>query len=659
MIYRRDIDGLRALAVLPVVIYHLRIPFGDTYLLPGGFLGVDIFFVLSGFLITKIILEEMARSGRLSLGNFYIRRARRILPALFAVILASVLAGVFILTPTEMTRLAESAMAALAFVSNGYWFFELESYGAPVGLLQPLLHTWSLAIEEQFYLIFPLLLMVLKPQKRPVFVAVVMVALIIGSLIAAERTTAWLQPMSFYSPLSRAWELLSGGLLALALTHFPRAMSPAPILKALVPKLGVVVIGVSMVMIDLNEVSHPGLITAPIVLATLGLLWCAQGAEITTRALSSTPLVFIGRLSYSIYLWHFPVFAYGRLTTIGPVGPLDMAIWLGLTLLLSVLGYYAVERPFRHQLGQRALMLSLSGGLMAVTAIFLLGTRTDMLSAYRATQLTALYGGEFYDNEVLGEQTWDRLNALAAQTQGARGPHQSQPSDDEIQRLWFNDPSALNILIIGNSHSRDMFNAMDIAAESMPEISVARFAQFSVFPDFQRDTLLTSPNFAEADVIMIASRYNDEGLDAALNALIDDLQGAGKIVVLVGNSAEFQSPAQIPLFDYAVRSDVDMSTLNSLAFHSQYPRVDPLNASLREIAEARDVIYLSRRDLLCSTEQEECTLRLPDGGKALYDYGHWTQAGAGYVAERIIATNWLVPVLEAACEGRTDAPCQR
>lgn len=161
--------------MLPVVIYHLRIPVGDGYLLPGGFLGRCLF-VLSGFLITKIILEEMARSGWLSLGNFYIRRARRILPALFAVILASVLAGVFIPTPTEMTRLAESTMAALAFVSNGYWFFELESYGAPVGLLQPLLHTWSLAIEEQFYLIFPLLLMVLKPHRRPILVAVVMAA---------------------------------------------------------------------------------------------------------------------------------------------------------------------------------------------------------------------------------------------------------------------------------------------------------------------------------------------------------------------------------------------------------------------------------------------------------------------------------------------------
>lgn len=274
--------------------------------------------------------------------------------------------------------------------------------------------------------------------------------------------------------------------------------------------------------------------------------------------LSSTPLVFIGRLSFSIYLWHFPVFAYGRLTTIGPVGPLDMAVWLGLTLLLSVLGFYLVERPFRHRLGQRAFMLSLSGGLMAVAVIFMLGTRTDLLSAYRATQLSALYGGEFYDNEALGEQTWDRLNALAAQTEGAIGPHQSQPSDDEVQRLWFDAPSALNILVIGNSHSRDMFNAMDIALENMAEISVARF---SMFPDFQRNTLLTTSNFDAADVIVIASRYNDEGLEAALSALIDDLREADKIVVLVGNTAEFQSPAQIPLLDYAVRGDeVDIGT---------------------------------------------------------------------------------------------------
>ncbi|GAB5448510.1 acyltransferase family protein [Gymnodinialimonas sp.] len=662
MEYRREIDGLRTLAVVPVVIYHLKIPLGDGYVLPGGFLGVDVFFVLSGFLITKIILEEMTRTGRFSLSNFYIRRARRILPALFLVIFASVIAGIFILTPTEMARLTESAMAALLFVSNGYWFFELESYGAPVGLLQPLLHTWSLAIEEQFYLVFPLVLLLIKPSRWPVMAAVVLVVLLIASLVAAERTTAFLQPMSFYSPLSRAWEMLAGALLALALTHFPQRASPPPILRMVLPKLGVAVLVISMVVIDLDAVAHPGLVTAPVVLATVAILWSAGGLEVTTRVLSTGPFVFIGRLSYSLYLWHFPVFAYGRLSTVEVVGAADMAVWLILTLFLSVAGYYVVERPFRHKLDQRIVMLSLCGGLIAVTSVFFLGTRTEVLSAHRAAQLSEIYGGDFYDNEVLDAQTWDRLNALAEQTEGARGPNARRPSDDEIQRLWFEDPSALNILVIGNSHSRDMFNAMDIVAEQIPQIEVARFGMLTLFPDFQRAEMLATPNFAAADVVMIASRYNDQGLDAAMNALIDDLLDAGKTVVLVGNTAEFETPGQVPLFDYIARGGAElgpMDAINSIAFQAQNPRVDPLNQSLRQIAEARGVHYLSRRALLCSNEAQVCTLRLPGGGKTLYDYGHWTLSGAALIAERIVATDWLAPVLEAACEGRSDGPCAR
>lgn len=660
MDYRRDIDGLRTLAVVPVVIYHLRIPFGDSYVLPGGFLGVDIFFVLSGFLITKIILDEITRTGRFSIGNFYVRRARRILPALFLVILASVILGIFILTPSEMTRLAESAMAAVLFFSNGYWFRELAGYGGPGGLLQPLLHTWSLAVEEQFYLLFPLLLLILRPVRWPVIAVLIIIILIGASLVAAEWTTAWLQPFSFYSPTSRAWEMLCGTLLALVMTHFPRWASPAPILRAVLPKLGVVVIGISMVVIDLDHVAHPGLVTAPVVLATVAILWSAGGTEATTRLLSTEPFVVIGRLSYSIYLWHFPVFAYGRLSSVEAVGPIDMIIWLALTLLLSVAGYYAVELPFRHRLGARPFMLSLSGGLIAVTSIFLLGTRTDVLSVYRANQLAALYGGEHYDYEVSRLQSWERLKELAELSDGPHGPNARRPSHDERDRLWFEDPSAINILIIGNSHSRDIFNAMDMVARNTPEIEVARFGMLTLFPQPQREMLFETPNFAAADVVMIASRYNENDLEAPLTSLIDDLRRAGKVVVLVGNTAEFTSPGQLPLFDYAALggADVDgLDGLNAFAFGHENSRVAPLNERLRALAQDLDVPYLSSRDLICSDARTECTLRLPGGERTLYDHNHLTVAGAAFVAEQMLSTEWLTPLLDAACEVRSGPPC--
>lgn len=662
MEYRREIDGIRTLAVVPVVIYHLRIPFGGSYLLPGGFLGVDIFFVLSGFLITKIILDEMARTGRFSLGQFYVRRARRILPALFLVIFASVIAGIFILTPSEMTRLTASAFSAVLFFSNGYWLFELEGYGRPLGLLQPLLHTWSLAVEEQFYLLFPLALLVIKPSRWPLFAAIIIAVLLVASLITAELTTAWLQPLSFYSPLSRAWEMLAGALLALTITNFPKAALPAPILRAVLPKLSLVVITVSMVVIDLDSVAHPGVVTVPVVLATVALLWSAGGTEIMTRLLSTKPFVAIGLLSYSIYLWHFPVFAYGRLLTAERLGVDDIAIWMVLTLFLSVSGYYLVERPFRYKIGQRVVILAFSGCLIATTAVFLVGTRTDILSTYRANQLNALYDGVPYDNEVLRDQAWRRLNALAEQTDGRIGPSPRRPSDDEMQRLWFEDPSTLNVLVIGNSHSRDVYNALDIAAQDIPGLAVARFGMLSLFPQDQRDALLASPNFAAADVVMIATRYNRDDLEAPLNVLIDDLEGHGRTIVLVDNTAEFQPIGRMPLFDYSVRGGAlvgGLETLNTFAFEHVARDVLPLNARLQDLAEDRGIIFLSRFALLCSDAQEACMLRLPDGDKALFDNHHLTENGATYVAGQIVATGWLAPVIEAACMMRTDGPCAR
>ena len=153
--YRPEIDGLRSLAVLSVIVYHLKIVIGNGYLLPGGFLGVDLFFVLSGYLITKILLIELGETGRLDMGQFYLRRARRILPPLLLVIFVSIPAAWAILLPTELLRFSESLMASLFFLSNFFWFFTSSEYGAQSGLLQPFLHTWSLAIEEQFYMSHP------------------------------------------------------------------------------------------------------------------------------------------------------------------------------------------------------------------------------------------------------------------------------------------------------------------------------------------------------------------------------------------------------------------------------------------------------------------------------------------------------------------------
>jgi peptidoglycan/LPS O-acetylase OafA/YrhL len=337
MNYRPDIDGLRTMAVLPVVFYHAGVT-GFT----GGFVGVDIFFVISGFLITTIIHRELAE-GRFSILRFYERRARRILPALFAVTVASLVAGWFLLTPADYDQMGQSILSALLFVSN-MWFWQNSGGYFDGGTdYLPMLHTWSLAVEEQFYIFFPLLLMALYRFARRLLVPAILV-LVIGSLILAAWATPHMPSASFYLLPTRIWELGMGALLALGLvrTEAPR------VLRETIGALGLVCVLVPVFLYD-STTEFPGLAALPPVLGAAALIWAGTvGPVMASRLLSLRPMVWIGLISYSLYLWHWPVMAFvrNRIFTV-ELEP----IWLMATVLTSVLAGWIswrfVERPFR------------------------------------------------------------------------------------------------------------------------------------------------------------------------------------------------------------------------------------------------------------------------------------------------------------------------
>lgn len=647
MHYRAELDGLRAVAIVPVVIYHLKIPIWNGTLLPGGFLGVDIFFVLSGFLITRLLVEELEAQGRVNLAKFYARRVRRIFPVLLLVILASIVSGVFLLHPTEMSRLLTSSLASLGFVSNAYWFLELKQYGAQSGLLQPLLHTWSLAIEEQFYLFLPILLLLLSPAKHPLWAVFGLVLLSIVSLLIAELTARiFTQNLSFFSPLSRAWELLTGSCLAIALHSFPNTMKYVGWPKKLIPKLAIGVIFLSISLVHLENWVHPGIVTIPVVIATAALICFACPSEPVTRFLSSPTLVMIGKLSFSIYLWHFPVFAFGRLSLSQPPTAGDMSLWLFITIILSALSYHFVERPFRFVISTRPFVICLSLAISVVGAFYVVGQKTDLLSSSIKRDLTALYGGPFFDNEALRDQSWSILNSLASDE--IIGPENAHgPSDHEQNTLWFNAHESLKLLVIGNSHSKDMFNALHFALQDQPNHEVARFGIRSDFPQDQTKMLLQAKNYEAADIILVAPRYSNAGM-ARLPDIISQFLKDGKTVALIGNTTEFISPSDLPIYDYFVRlqnSLDNISLANHIAFGSQSIDVKKRNERLRVLASNLNIPYLSRRELICSRTERSCVLATPNGDKSMYDYGHWTIKGAEYFGSRIKELGWLEELL--------------
>ncbi len=348
--YRRHIDGLRAVAVMAVVAFHAGVPW-----LPGGYVGVDVFFVVSGFLITGLLLREFEASGDISLVGFYERRVRRLAPALLLVLVVTLVLGAVFLVPIggEQQGLAKSTIATLLLGSNVWFAHATGGYFDAPAAAQPLLHTWSLSVEEQFYLVWPaLLLLTSRWAKRhgndPARAAAATLALVgLASLLLSIFTTQPHPEFAFFGSPTRAWEFAIGGL---AFFMIRRRSAPIPLAQPLA-LLGLVAIVWACATFVEGETPFPGWRAG---IPALGAALVSLGGEHDecgwcTRWLTLRPMVFIGLLSYSLYLWHWPLLVVARLETLGEVGPWAIAGICLLSFLLAWLTYRHVENPLRRK----------------------------------------------------------------------------------------------------------------------------------------------------------------------------------------------------------------------------------------------------------------------------------------------------------------------
>lgn len=315
--YRPDIDGLRALAVVPVMIYHAM-----PEVLPGGYLGVDVFFVISGYLITLLMMRNVA-SGTFRFRDFYRRRIRRLAPALIVMVAAVLALGWVVCLPGEYARLGTTALSSLTALSNVYFALN-SSYFDPDTDKNPLLHTWSLAVEEQFYLVFPLIAFACL-RWAPRLVPIVFSGLLAGSLVSMFSLMARYPDSSYYLLHTRAWQLLAGSLLAY--WHFSgatRRLSNSVGHALVLTGLGL--LALSYVVFS-AERGHPG---AAILVPVLGTILIIAGGYRDTKGsfdfLTTRPLVMIGLASYSIYLWHQPIIVFYEEWTLSGIDYIDLAI---------------------------------------------------------------------------------------------------------------------------------------------------------------------------------------------------------------------------------------------------------------------------------------------------------------------------------------------
>jgi len=358
MHYRRDIDGLRAVAVLPVILFHAGVP-----VFAGGYAGVDVFFVISGYLIGHILLAEQF-SGNLSLWHFWERRARRILPALAVICFACCIAAWLLLAPAAMKDFAQSLAATGLLASNVHFYME-SGYFSTAAALKPLLHTWSLAVEEQFYLLLPLLMLATTNRPKALFWWVIGISA--ASFTASILAVGADKHAAFYLPYFRFWELFAGVLAAL----YVRKKGP----KA-GPKIGLLAdnffagLGLGLILLALLLFDHhtpfPGMAALLPVVGT-GLLLVYGGEDTAAgKLLAIRPLVGVGLISYSAYLWHQPVFAFARIWVLGTPDMPVMLLLALLSLVLAALSWRFVEQPLRRISCPRALVLGWAALMLIV-----------------------------------------------------------------------------------------------------------------------------------------------------------------------------------------------------------------------------------------------------------------------------------------------------
>ena len=468
--YRPDIDGLRAIAILLVVVFHFF-----PARLAGGFIGVDIFFVISGFLISRIIFRKL-ETAEFSFIEFYTHRARRILPALVTILLATHAAGWFMLLPDAFGKLGKHVAGSAAFVQNIVLLRE-DGYFDTASELKPLLHLWSLAIEEQFYLLYPLILWAAWRLgiSLPATIGLLF-------LLSFGLNIAWVEhapAQAFFLPLTRFWELFAGGLLAwLAGTGQSARRASAPgLLDTLASAAGLLLIAATLVLVD-QDTPFPGWWALPPVLGASLLILASPRTWINEHVLGNRLAVFIGLISYPLYLWHWPIISFIRIAT--PDAP-SLAIrcaGLALSIALALLTYMLIERPIRFGSRSRAPVLLLCLALL-VTGSF--GYHAHLRHGYPErypAQVQALLQADDYDTWFAAVRTGQcHLQTAEASKRAENCVETRRP----LLMLW------------GDSHAASLYPGLHHLQASLG-FGIAQFTQAGCGPVLDLPVLLHKKN---------------------------------------------------------------------------------------------------------------------------------------------------------------------
>lgn len=616
--FRDDIQGLRAVAVLSVVLYH-----ANDRLLPGGFVGVDIFFVISGFLITSILLREL-KDGRFSIAGFYQRRIRRLFPALFLMLVVVLAAGFFLLPPREFAELGRTTITTVFFVSN-FDFYRLSGYFDGEADDKPLLHTWSLAVEEQFYIFFPLVLaFVWKRWPRlltPLVIVGVVGALGVSAWGAFDHPTA-----AFYLAPFRAFELLMG--VTVALMAAPEKLGQRG--RDALSCAGLALIAASLWLLE-PDVAFPGFAAfVPCLGAALIIYAGLGGSSIGGRVLSVPLMVFFGAISYSLYLWHWPFLSLSRHALLGTPNAWQTVLLLSAATLFAYLSWRFVEQPvLARSLSQRSIF-ALGGGAMAcVTAV----AGAVVLAHGLPERFTPRAREMFAASEDYNRRRWqchrDEDRPIPYSDNCVFGADGVEP----IAAVWSDSEGAELSVALGEALARRGQSVMEITTSACAPAQGYHLPDYPTCPLTNRDTLAHLVSDERIRTVILAANFlryphsDRQRLLAGYERSVDALLEADKTVVLVYPfpNFEFEPPRVLGLLANRGRP---LDTVGMPLTTHESDNGDVI-AFLDRLSQHPDVEVFHPTQSLCV--RGFCHAYLPEAGVLYFNVNHISVTGARWI----------------------------
>ena len=630
--YREDIDWLRGLAILSVVAFHFETP-----AVHGGYVGVDIFFVISGFLITQIIQREMA-NGSFSFARFYERRVRRLLPALYVMVLVTAIPAFHYLLTSERLSFFRSVASVVTFTSN-FFFWSQSGYFDFDAVEKPLLHTWSLAVEEQFYLVLPILIWALLRFGGEAHRAKIgMSAAIVIATIASFALGLWLlgtghSASAFYMSPARAWEFLIGSIVAI---------EGFPVIRHGIAQLVVLGAGYALLLIPIFGLrpfsTFPGWNASAPCLGAALFIWSGNGVPgITVRWLFpiSSTARFFGQISYSLYLWHWPLFTFARFTKDGlTLSPLDKVILFAVTVAISYISWVYVEQPFRR----RSLLPTRRGAFAiaaAASACLILLSGAGMIASRSLSEL---------DRTAMKLDSYNTYSQRDAYRAGSCFRLTDAPLDEA--QCMTPAPNKINILLWGDSYAAHYYPGLSRLLDRQTT-NLMQATQAGCMPTFKPDPKdkiwcryfagVMTPWFEtrKPDLVLISSDWIEHGRPAFYDSMIENIRGTiaslsgrGIPVILLGPSVQFKDRLP-PMLIRAHLRQIQPSPREMVR-----PDIFALDARMKAALPTTDKFtYVSILEAVCPAQQ--CPLTVDDDVPLAWDFAHLTVEGSVYVTSKI------------------------